>query len=82
MLPLTEGWLLGGGQGYALRRPDKADVVRQKPASYGLVDPNLYAYLCAPGRLLVLDLLDAALGEHERTFTASPRGLVYLPVEQ
>jgi len=82
VLPLAEGWLLGGEQGYALRRPDKPDVVRQKPASCGLVDPNLYAYLGAPGRLVVLDLLDPALGEHERAFAAAPRGLVYLPVGQ
>ena len=80
VLPLNDGWLIGSRQGYVVRRPKKDDLQRPTPVTAALVTPNLYAYLAGPGRLTVLDLLDPSLSEHQRNFSTTPRGLVWLPV--
>ncbi len=80
VLPLSDGWLIGGEHGYLIHRQQKDDLQRPTPTTAALVTPNLYAYLAGPGKLTVLDLLDPALREHSRSFPASPRGLAWLPV--
>ncbi|WP_457631152.1 hypothetical protein [Oceanithermus sp.] len=80
IVPLSDGWLIGGDGGYVVRRSQTDDLRRTTPVDRGLVTPNLYCYLAAAGRLTVLDLLDPELAEHPRGFPADPRGLAWLPV--
>ena len=80
VLPLTGGWLIGGDDGYVIRRTDKDDLSRPTPVYRGMTTPNFYAYLIAAEDLLVIDLLDPSLQEHRRSLPAEPSGLAWLPV--
>ena len=80
ILSLTGGWLIGGDEGYVIRRTDKDDLSRPTPVYRGMTTPNFYAYLIAADDLLVIDLLDPLLQEHRRSLSADPSGLAWLPV--
>lgn len=80
ILPLKNGWLVGGKYSYVIHQFKKSDLLRIKPITTALATPNFFAYLAGPGELTVLDLLDTQLSEHTRSFPANPRGLDWLPV--
>lgn len=77
--PLPAGWLVAADSGYALRRSGQDDLLRSGDFRDAVITPDDYAYLVGPGRLLVLDLLDPNLAEHNRLAGAQARAVVYLP---
>ncbi|WP_456413665.1 hypothetical protein [Oceanithermus profundus] len=77
--PLPAGWLVAADSGYALRRSGQDDLLRSGDFRDAVITPDDYAYLVGPGRLLVLDLLDPNLAEHNRLAGAQARAVAYLP---
>ncbi|WP_457632166.1 hypothetical protein [Oceanithermus desulfurans] len=77
--PLPSGWLVAADSGYALRRSGQDDLLRNGDFRDAVITPDDYAYLVGPGRLLVLDLLDPNLSEHNRLAGGQARAVAYLP---
>ncbi|WP_457628882.1 hypothetical protein [Oceanithermus sp.] len=80
--PLQDGWLVGGVEFYLLRREGKDDVVRSGGYLDAAVTPDAYAYLIAPGRLVVIDLLDPNLSEHVRAVGAQAAAIAFFPASE
>ncbi len=80
--PLSGGWLVGGAAAYLVRREDQDDVVRSGAYLDAAVTPDEYAYLLAPGRLVVLDLLDPNLSEHVRGVDAQAAAIAFFPASE
>ncbi len=62
-----------------IRYPGKSDLLRSGDFRDAVVTPDDYAYLVGPGRLLVLDLLDPNLAEHNRLAGGQAGSVAYLP---
>jgi len=82
IIPLIDGWLIGGDNGYVIRRRDEGDHNRATPTRRAMTTPDFYLYIIGGEDLVVIDLLDPSLSEHHRSLVANPRGLAWLPVEK
>ena len=79
---LPNGWAVGGAAAYLLRIKDRSDAARSGAYLDAAVSPDGYLYLLDAGRLVVVDLLDTRLAEHERTADGTARALVLFPTNE
>lgn len=78
--PLLGGWIVAADSGYVVRRAGTSDLLRSGDFRDAAVTPDEYAYLVGPGRMVVLDLLDPSLTEHNRTAGGQAGSVAYFPV--
>lgn len=79
---LPDGWLLAFENAYLVWRKGQDRAPKSGTFYDAVVTPDAYAYLVGPGRLLVLDLLDPNLAEHNRLVGAQARAVAYLPTSE
>lgn len=79
---LPGGWLLAFENAYLVWRKGRDRAPKSGSFYDAVVTPDDYAYLVGHGRLLVLDLLDPNLAEHDRTVGAQARTVAYLPTNE